>query len=471
MPRRQRASSRPAPAPAAWLQPRKPPAAGSDIGATALWGGVPPSAVMAPAAPRAPALLPRHGRGCGAFPADVYAMAAWWRQGQGTTVAMASPGVSWRPRYDVRESDGCQGLLGDPRQVPRAPNRPQTAGHAWQWLQRLHRLGVLTAACRPAEPSRGWRASQRQRAPLSADAGQPLQRRAPALEQRHVTLPEVLSALTGLTGLRLLRALVRGARDAQAQAPLRDPRGKARAAPIAGALPGTWPPEPLCAVPQSLALYDDDHEHIRDGDRVSERPRQGRAVPAVPPLAPTRRGRRRRDNAGTVDARQRGQPVAGVAWTAIAGLAERPARIVLSASGLARSRGPSAKPWGRWLGLAPHPKQAGGRGPSRATRPGGTRAAPAWRLAAQHLQRAPRALGAFCRRRAARRGLAKAITAPAEKLARLIEALLQHGRASVAQGLAADALAYRERGGRQMTRKAAALGLMRVARDVVAQPS
>src|SRR6516165_6079326 len=114
-----------------------------------------------------------------------------------------------------------------------------------------------------------------------------------------------------------------------------------------------------------------------------------------------------------------------------------------------------------------------GRGPGAVAcdATGGTRAAPAWRLAAQHLQRAPRALGAFCRRRAARRGLAKAITAPAEKLARLIEALLQHGRASVAQGLAADALAYRERGVRQMTRKAAALGLMRVARDVVAQPS
>src|SRR5262249_19538530 len=339
--------------------------------------------------------------------------AAWWRQGQGTTVAMASPGVSWRPRYDVRASDGCQGLLGDPRQVPRAPNRPQTAGHAWQWLQRRHRLGRLTAACRPAEPSRVGRAEQRQRAPLSEDAGQPLQRRAPALEQRHVKRPEVVRALTGLTGLRLLRALVRGARDAQALAPRRDPRGKARAAPIAGALPGTWPPEPLWAVPQSRALYDDDHEHIRDCDRVIERPLQGRAVPAVPPLAPTRRGRRPRGNAVTVDARQRGQPVARVASAAPAGLPVLPAPLVFVSSGIARSRWPSAKPCGRWLGLAPHPKQAGGRGPSRATRPGGTRAAPAWRLAALHLQRAPRALGAFCRRMAARRGLAQAITAPA----------------------------------------------------------
>src|SRR5262249_13040867 len=280
---------------------RKPPAAGSDIGATALWGGVPPSAVMAPAAPRAPALLPRHGRGVGAFPAAVYAMAAWWRQGQGTTVAMASPGVSWRPRYDVRASAGCRGRLADPRQVPRAPNRPQTAGHAWQWLQRRHRLGWLTAACRPAEPSRVGRAEQRQRAPLSEDAGQPLQRRAPALEQRHVKRPEVVRALTGLTGLRLLRPLLPRARDARARAPGRDPRGKARAAPIAGALPGTWPPEPLWAVPQSRALYDDDHEHIRDCDRVIERPLQGRAVPAVPPLASTRRGRRRRGSAGARD--------------------------------------------------------------------------------------------------------------------------------------------------------------------------
>ena len=77
MPRRKRASARPDPATAALLQTLNPHAAGIDIGATELWVCVPPSAVMAPSAPNAPAVLPLHVRCCGAVTADLYAMAAW----------------------------------------------------------------------------------------------------------------------------------------------------------------------------------------------------------------------------------------------------------------------------------------------------------------------------------------------------------------------------------------------------------
>ena len=108
---------------------------------------------------------------------------------------------------------------------------------------------------------------------------------------------------------------------------------------------------------------------------------------------------------------------------------------------------------------------------SSATRPGVNRAAQAWRLAAKNLQRSQSALGAFFRRMAARRGLAKAMTATAYKLARIISAMLTHGMAYVAQGLEAYETAYRERVVRQMKRRAAALGLVVVERDVVAQPS
>jgi hypothetical protein len=93
------------------------------------------------------------------------------------------------------------------------------------------------------------------------------------------------------------------------------------------------------------------------------------------------------------------------------------------------------------------------------------------RLAAKHLQRSPSALGAFFRRIAARRGLAQAITATAYKLARLVHALLKHGTAYVAQGLAAYETADRERVVRQGKRKAAELGLGLVERDAVGQPS
>jgi hypothetical protein len=87
------------------------------------------------------------------------------------------------------------------------------------------------------------------------------------------------------------------------------------------------------------------------------------------------------------------------------------------------------------------------------------------------VQRSPSALGAFFRRIAARRGLAKAITATADQLARSIYALLKHGTAYVAQGLAAYETASRERVVRQGKRQAAALGLVVVERDAVGQPS
>ena len=166
MPRRKPSSSHPDPATVALLQTLNPPAAGIDIGATEFWGCVPPGALssLPPSVPNGPTGLPPNVRCFGSFTAAWYAIAAWLRQCQVTTGAMASTGVYGIPLYDLRESAGFQGLLVDPRQVQRAPNRPKTDVHDCQWIQRRQSLGLLTAACRPEEPIRGWRASQRHRA-------------------------------------------------------------------------------------------------------------------------------------------------------------------------------------------------------------------------------------------------------------------------------------------------------------------
>ena len=195
------------------------------------------------------------------------------------------------------------------------------------------------------------------------------------------------------------------------------------------------------------------------------------ALPEVPPLEPTRRVRRRRDNEGTFDARQRLHHVAGVDRTAIEGIEESTALVVVSEIGTDMHRWPNEKHFGSWLGLAPNPQKSGGKGKSSATRPGVNRAAQALRVAAKNLQRSKSALGAFFRRIAARRGLAKAITATAYKLARIVYALLKHGTGYVAQGLAAYEAAYRERVVRQGKRKAAEVGLVVMERDAVVQPS
>jgi transposase len=209
MPRRKSPTAPPDPAVAALLQTLTPHAAGIAVGATELWVCVPPSAVPSPAAPNTPAVLPPHVRRFGTCTMDLPAIAAGLRQCQVTTVAMESTGVYWIPLYDLLESARFQGLLVDPRQVQRAPNRPKTDVHDCQWSQRLHSLGLLTAAFRPEEPLRVWRAYQRHRATLLEDAGRHLlQRMEQVLEQMHVKLPEVVSDLTGLTGMSIIRAIV-----------------------------------------------------------------------------------------------------------------------------------------------------------------------------------------------------------------------------------------------------------------------
>jgi transposase len=458
MPRRKSAPRAVDPAAEALLKTLHPHAAGIDVGASEHWVCVPPGTVPSLAAVP-PAPLPPNVRRFGTFTPDLYAIVAWLRACGVTTVAMESTGVYWIPLFDLLESEGFEVLLVDPRQVRRTPNRPKTDVHDCQWIQRLHSLGLLSAAFRPEEKVRIWRSYQRHRASLIDDAGRHLQRIEKALEQMNVKLTEVVSDIAGLTGMSIIRAIVGGQRDPLELAKLRDCRCKESEATIAQALLGTWRPEHLFELRQSLELYDYYHGQIRDCDREIEEHLKGLALPAVKPLKPKPRVRRRKDNEAIFDARGRLHQLAGVDLTSIEGIEESTALVVLSEIGTDMSRWPSEKHFGSWLGLAPNPKKTGGKVKSSATRPGVNRAAQALRLAARNLQRSKSALGAFFRRVAARHGVAKAITATAYKLARIVYALLKHGAAYVAQGLEAYEAASRERMIRTLKRKAAELNL------------
>ena len=97
---------------------------------------------------------------------------------------------------------------------------------------------------------------------------------------------------------------------------------------------------------------------------------------------------------------------------------------------------------------------------SAATRPGFNRAAQALRLAARNLQRSQSALGAFFRRIAAHRGVPKAITATAYKLARIVYAMIKYGMPYAQKSMDAYEAEYRERQVRLLQKKARELGFL-----------
>lgn len=76
-------------------------------------------------------------------------------------------------------------------------------------------------------------------------AGTCIQRMQKALTEMNIQLSTVLSDLNGVTGMKILRAIVAGERDGNRLAEFRDKAVKASKEEIARSLEGTWLPEQM----------------------------------------------------------------------------------------------------------------------------------------------------------------------------------------------------------------------------------
>jgi hypothetical protein len=134
--------------------------------------------------------------------------------------------------------------------------RPKSDVLDCQWLQRLHSYGLLTASFRPADQVVVLRSYLRQRQMLIRYGSQHVQHMQKALEQMNVKLAEVVSDVSGVTGMAIIRAILRGERNPLELAKLRNDHCKRTEAQIARALYGNWRAEHLFAVQQAVTLYD-----------------------------------------------------------------------------------------------------------------------------------------------------------------------------------------------------------------------
>jgi transposase len=148
----------------------------------------------------------------------------------------------------------------------------------------------------------------------------------------------------------------------------------------------------------------------------------------------------------------------GVDLTAIDGIEDHTALVILGEIGVDVSKFPTEKHFASWLGLCPNHQESNGKRKSRRVRKGKNRVAIALRLAARSLQRSHLALGAYFRRMNSRLGFKGAVTATAHKLARYVYAMLKHGQAYVSQSLEQYEAATQERIERTLRKKARALG-------------
>ncbi|MBM3466111.1 MAG: IS110 family transposase [Armatimonadetes bacterium] len=429
-----------------------PHAAGIDIGGETHYVAVPADCDPEPV------------RTFAAFTGDLYRLADWLRACGVETVAMESTGVYWIPVFQVLEERGFEVKLVDARQLKRVPGRKSDVADC-QWLQQLHSYGLLAGAFRPADEICVLRSYLRQRAMLVRGVGQHVQHMQKALVQMNVQLQYVLSDITGATGLRIIRAILEGERDPQRLAALRDPGCTHPATVIARALEGDWREEHLFALRQALTLVEAYEAQIAACDARIQAHLQ--TFPDQSAGQPLPRGKPRRADRHDLhfDATAELFRLTGVDLTRVKGLEAHTVLKVLSETGLDMTKWLSAKHFGSWLGLAPNNRVSGGKVLSRRTLPTANRAAAALRVAAQALHHSHSALGAFLRRKAAQRGMPKAITATAYKLARILYSMLLHGLPYVERGQDYYETAYQERVVKNLARRAQDLGYTLVKHD------
>jgi transposase len=142
---------------------------------------------------------------------------------------------------------GLEGLLVDLQPVQQSKGRPNSDVHDGQGRQRLHPFGLLAGAFRPPDQVCVRRRSLRQRAMWLTSASPHIQHRQQALTQLHLKLQHVVSAVTGETGMAILRAMLAGARDPVPLARRRHDRCHHDEETIANALHGQWRAEPRLA--------------------------------------------------------------------------------------------------------------------------------------------------------------------------------------------------------------------------------
>jgi transposase len=349
-----------------------PHAGGIDCGAQEHYVAVPPQSVESGES---------FVRCFSAFTEGLDALVEWLKACGVTTVAIESTGVYWIALCQKLEAAGIEVFLVNARHVRHVPGR-KTDVKDCQWLQRLHSFGLLSASFRPEDAICRLRSLQRHRLNLISTAGAEIQHMQKALQQMNLHLHHVVSDITGVSGLRILDAILAGQRDAGQLAKLRDHRVyKSTLAQMEAALVGDYRPEHLFVLGQSLQAYRFYQARTQECDaeieshlqQLAQRFESSSALGAElsqpevlndaqsqnPQPAKRKVKRKPQANEPKIDLADYLRRICGVDLTQVIGLNVLSVLLIVSEIGVDMSKWRSAKAFCAWLGLCPRNKISG----------------------------------------------------------------------------------------------------------------
>ncbi|RQW02814.1 IS110 family transposase, partial [candidate division KSB1 bacterium] len=398
----------------------QPNSAGIDIGATEIYVAVPDGRSS------------KSVRRFETFTDELHAAAKWLKECSIKSIAMESTGVYWIPIFQILDAYGFEVVLVNARHVKNVPGR-KTDVQDCQWLQYLHSVGLLRGSFRPDQDICAVRSLLRHRDNMVKAASSHVQHIQKSLTQMNLQIHNVISNITGVTGLAILDAILAGERNPHILADLKDPRIKADKETIVKSLTGDYRSEHIFTLKQALQAYQNYRRLIRDCDAEIERhlkefeSRIDLDDLSPPPLKKSKRKPKGIDP--DFDLKTHMYRLLGTDLTQIDGISDLTTHVFFTEVGPDLSKFKNADHFCSWLGLCPNNKVSGGKILSSRTRPGSNRVAQVFRISANSLWSSKSYLGDYFRRMRSRHGAPKAITATAHKLARIVYHLVKNQKA------------------------------------------
>lgn len=357
-----------------------------------------------------------------------------------STVAMEATGVYWVVLYSVLEEAGIEVYLVNGRDVKNLPGRKSDVKDC-QWLRQLHSYGLLRKSFIPDSDIRIVRSYLRLRQDHIRAAATQTHLMQKALTQMNVRLAEVINDITGVSGLRMIRAILAGERDPQRLLELcvdqiRTKKGEL----VLKALQGHYRAEHLFALGQALRTWEHYHTLIAECDRLIETQLQHMTKDKDDPGG-QRVSQRKPVRYHKPDIDNLHVPLlklsSGNDPTGIAGITDYSFLQIMSEVGTDLSRWPTEKHFTSWLKLAPM-RASSGQMSRRVTMKRHNAAGQLFRQLGQGLLNSRHlALGSFGRRIRAKRGGGVAIKAIARKIAEAYYRVMTKGAAYVERGIEA----------------------------------
>lgn len=377
------------------------------------------------------------------------------------TVAMESTGVYWIPVYEILEEYGIEVNLVNARHVKNVPGR-KTDVLDCQWIEQLHKYGLLKASFIPEEKIRALRSYVRQREDYIEMGASHIQHIQKALDLMNIKLHNVISQIVGVSGLRIIRAIISGERDVNKLVMMCDVQIlKKKEEEVKRSLMGNYKAEHIFLLKQSLECWEFYQNKIEECDieiaemlkEISEDKEDkdyGKSKKLI-----------RHHKPNINDLHQLMMKVTdGKDATVLPGITDLTLMRLVSEVGTDMSKWPTEKHFTSWIGVAPNSHRSG-KGFKKKRGKKKTKVGQIFRECAQSIAKSKYlALGGFYRRIKSRSGAKIAIVATARKLAELFYKFMRYGKTFIEEGLIAYEKKYRERILKNLKKKASMMGFV-----------